>query len=101
MWPRFLNAGLWIGLSCSLLGCGSLFLYPDRNNYFLSAHEQVIFEEGFIPTDDGEKLHYWIVPAQHEKVLAAKSKGLVIQVHGNGQNLSSHVRNLGWITEAG
>lgn len=84
-----------------LTGCGGLFLYPDRDNYFPDAEKYVIRQEGFIPTADGEKLHYWVLPAQKDKVLNKKPKGFVILLHGNAQNLTAHVRNLGWVTAAG
>lgn len=80
--------------------CGSLFLYPDKVNYSPEAAKHVLFEEGVFINKDGQKLHYWFVPAQQEKKAVA-AKGLVIQVHGNAQNLTSHVRSLGWLPTAG
>ncbi len=82
-------------------GCSSLFLYPDRRDYFPDAKKFIVYDEGFIPASGGEKLHYWMIPPQKNKVPLKESKGIIIQVHGNAQNLSSHVRGLGWITEAG
>lgn len=86
----------------SLVGCSGLFLHPDRANYFPEAKLKIVYEEGFIPTEEaGEKLHYWVVPAQLNKVLDKKPKGVVVQVHGNAQNLTAHVGSLGWLTAAG
>lgn len=82
-------------------GCSGLFLYPDRYNYFPDVFKYVELSEGNIPTTSGAKLHYWMIPAQHNKQVDKVQKGLVVQIHGNGQNLTSHVRGLGWITEAG
>ena len=47
------------------------------------------------------ELHYWRIPAQKRKVVDPHPKGWVVQVHGNAQNLTSHVRGLGWVTELG
>jgi uncharacterized protein len=82
-------------------GCSGLFLHPDKVNYFPKAKDFVVYDEGFIPASKGEKLHYWRIPAQKNKELFKDPKGIVIQVHGNAQNLTSHVRGLGWITEEG
>ena len=81
--------------------CSGLFLFPDHFNYFPQVREKVVIDEGEIPTPDHQKLHYWIVPAQKNKTLDEKPKGLIILCHGNAQNLSAHDLNLGWITEFG
>lgn len=82
-------------------GCTNVFLQPDKANYFANVDKFVVHEEGFIPASKGEKLHYWILPPQKNKVVMKESKGIVIQVHGNAQNLTSHVRSLGWLIENG
>jgi uncharacterized protein len=83
------------------LGCSNLFLFPDNDNYFREIGNYVEYQEGFIPTPDGEKLKYWLVPAQVKRNLDKKPKGIVVQVHGNAQNLTAHIRSLGWLTEKG
>ena len=89
---------------CALLfitGCSGLFLHPDRNDYFPDPTKYIVYEEGDFPSPSGELLHYWLIPAQHAKVLRKDPKGLVTQIHGNAQNLTAHVRNLAFLTEAG
>jgi alpha-beta hydrolase superfamily lysophospholipase len=94
--PPLLAAILLLSVSCT-----HLFLFPDHQNYFPDAGQKILFEEGFIDTADGEHLNYWLLPAQTDKKKDEHPKGLVIQVHGNAQNLSSHVRSIGWLTAAG
>ena len=90
---------LHIALLFACVGCSRMFLFPDRLNYFPEVQKALILEEGFFDSD-GEKLHFWFVPAQ-KRGARLDSKGLVIQVHGNAQNLSSHVQSLIWLTEEG
>lgn len=85
----------------SLFGCSDIFLQPDHVDYFPDVRRYVVLEEGNIPIRDGSRLHYWLIPAQQQRVVSRNPKGMVIQVHGNAQNLSAHVHGLGWLTEEG
>lgn len=82
------------------VGCTNVFLQPDRVDYGEPVRKMAIVQEGFLPAHDGLKLHYWFLPAQINNK-ATPAKGLIIQIHGNAQNLTSHVRNAGWLTAAG
>jgi uncharacterized protein len=82
-------------------GCGGFFLYPDKANYFPDAKKHIVYDEGFIPASKGERLHYWRIPAQKNKELEKNPKAIVVVAHGNAQNLTSHVRGSGWLTEYG
>lgn len=84
----------------SLSACTNVFLQPDKVDYGAPVRESAIIDEGFFPTTDGLQLHYWLIPAQ-QKNKVTDAKGLIIQMHGNAQNLTSHVRNAGWLTAAG
>ncbi len=81
-------------------GCTNLFLQPDRLNYFPDINKHFLVEEGEIPAANGAMLSYWLLPAQLKKKMSP-SKGLVVQFHGNAQNLSSHVHTLAWLPAAG
>ncbi|MGE4132667.1 MAG: alpha/beta hydrolase [Bdellovibrionales bacterium] len=84
-----------------LSGCSHLFLQPNKLDYAEKIRDKIQLEEGFIATSDGEKLHYWRIPAQVHKNKLLERKGVVVQVHGNAANLTNHVQGLGWITAAG
>jgi fermentation-respiration switch protein FrsA (DUF1100 family) len=49
---------------------------------------------------DGTMLTGWWMPARKGKV-NGKSKGTIVQFHGNAQNLTSHFMILFWLTEQG
>lgn len=76
---------LTITSSSLLLGCSSLFYYPDRIQYVDTAKLAVQPELLRIPARDGHA-----IPAWHFKSLKGKPKALIIQYHGNAQNMTSH-----------
>jgi len=80
--------------------CSGVFLHPDRVDYSGPMKGNVIVEDGFIDLPAGERIHYWYLPAQIDN-RRTPEKGLIVHVHGNAQNLTAHVRNVGWLTAAG
>lgn len=92
---------LWICFVVCYTGCTGLFLRPDHINYFPKVDEYFVVEEGDIPVTNPDKLHFWYLPPQIKKNVRNKPLGIVVQVHGNAQNLSSHVQSLLWLTELG
>ena len=45
--------------------------------------------------EDGTKLHAWFLPASQ------KPKGSVLFLHGNAENISTHIYNIRWLPKAG
>jgi fermentation-respiration switch protein FrsA (DUF1100 family) len=76
-----------------LAGCSSLFFYPDQTTYITPDRLNLEYEDVFLDTPDGETLHGWWLPAQSEP------KGTVYFLHGNAQNISSHIMNVAWLPE--
>jgi len=95
------HALILVGHLATALGCTHMFFQPDRIHHTPRIAEHVLLYEGFIPTPDGQQLHYWYLPAQLRKVAMSRAKGLIVQLHGNAENLSSHVMNLAWVLMAG
>lgn len=98
---RVVKVVVYLALAFAASACTGVFLQPDHVNYFPEVRQKLLLETGFIPTADGQSLNYWILPAQINMSANPHPRGLVIQVHGNGQNLSSHIRSLEWLTAAG
>ena len=73
-------------------GCNSVFYQPDAQRYrpLPAGGEDVWFA-----SRDGTRLHGWFLPAQ------GKAKGTVVHVHGNAQNLTSHVGFVDWLPAQG
>jgi len=76
-----------------LAGCSSLFFYPDQTTYITPDRLNLDYQDVFLDTPDGETLHGWWLPAQSEP------KGTVYFLHGNAQNISSHIMNVAWLPE--
>ncbi|MDC0662466.1 alpha/beta hydrolase [Marinobacter sp. SS21] len=85
-------------LACSLLlsGCSGLFFYPDRVVYLTPDRLNLSYRDVYLETGDGETLHGWWLPAATDTSL-----GTVYFLHGNAQNISSHILNVAWLPEAG
>lgn len=89
---------LGLTLIASLLmqaGCSGLFFYPDRNVYVTPDRLNLDYQDVYLDTDDGETLHGWWLPSQ------GAAKGHVYFLHGNAQNISSHLLNVAWLPERG
>lgn len=79
-----------------LAGCANgLFYFPDRKDYETQAGYSIPHEDVWITSRDGTRLHGWFLKAQGE------AKGTVVFLHGNAQNLTSHVLYVDWLPAAG
>lgn len=85
-WAAFL-------LLTGLTGCTGLFFYPDASVYSTPAQIGVKIEEVRIPSAAGA-LHGWWLPAE-------QPRGSILFLHGNAENLTSHVLNVAWLPSRG
>lgn len=92
---RFLLCCLCIPML--LAGCAnSLFYFPDRVDYEPRLVHPVPHQDVWIKrSDSSQRLHGWWMKAQGEP------KATVLFLHGNAQNLTSHVAYVDWLPEAG
>ena len=74
-------------------GCSSVFFYPDQVTYVTPDRLNLEYDDVYLDTPDGETLHGWWLPAEPEP------KGTVYYLHGNAQNISSHIMNIAWLPE--
>lgn len=93
---RILLLLLLAGLPLLLAGCAnSLFYYPDRHDYEPQLVHAVPHEDVWIDTTDGLRLNGWFLKAQ------GTARATVVFLHGNAQNLTSHVAYVDWLPAAG
>ena len=92
---RVLLTAAAVVLAILQTGCTSLFFYPDSQVYITPDRLELDYEDVWLDTPDGETLHGWWLPAQGEP------RGDVYFLHGNAQNISSHILNVSWLPEAG
>jgi len=76
-------------------GCSSLFFFPDRVTYVTPDRLNLDYRDVSMDTSDGETLHGWWLPAE------TPAKGTIYYLHGNAQNISSHILNVAWLPREG
>lgn len=89
---------LLLCLSAAVLlqsGCSSLFFFPDQTTYITPDRLDLAYENIYLDTADGETLHGWWLPAE------GQPNGTVYFLHGNAQNISSHLLNVAWLPAEG
>lgn len=79
-----------------LTGCSSFFYYPDSNTYYRPEQFKISSKNIEMISSDGTAIQGMLLRSK-KKV----SKGLVVQFHGNAENMSSHMTSLMWLTDLG
>jgi fermentation-respiration switch protein FrsA (DUF1100 family) len=102
---RLLLSGV-IAATVTLSGCSGLFFFPDQTTYLTPDRLNLEYSDAFINTPDGEVLHGWWLPAvalqsAGSDAEANSAKGTVYYLHGNAQNISSHIMNVAWLPGQG
>lgn len=79
-----------------LAGCGrNLMFFPMEQWVQNPARLGLAYEDVVLIHGDGLRLHGWWLPAQGD------AKGTVYFLHGNAQNVSTHIMSVHWLPEAG
>jgi fermentation-respiration switch protein FrsA (DUF1100 family) len=81
----------------SFSGCSSMLYYPTRIEHVDRKKMIVKPIDLTFPSEDGTILHAW----QFHAAAGTPSKCVILQFHGNGQNLSTHFFSLYWTLEHG
>ena len=87
---------LAIGAAFVVSGCGRLYFFPDGQLRVLPSQIGLDYEDVFIDSGD-ERLHGWFLPAGGE----ATRGPAVLFLHGNAENISSHIGNVHWLPPQG
>lgn len=85
----------------ALAGCTSvtsLFFYPQSQLIATPAEAGLSYQDVWLNTADNIKLHGWWIPAQGEQ---PDSNVMLLYVHGNAENISSHSRSIYWLPNSG
>ncbi len=94
---QFSLLAAWIGLFSlyTMSGCVSRFYYfPTNKQYYTPEEMGFRYQEFWIDSTDGVRLHAWYIPA-------ANAKGTIVHFHGNAENISSHFLSLLWLVNQG
>jgi uncharacterized protein len=87
-------------LACALglSGCNSLssfLFYPDQHYYQQPENLGLTADRITLNTNDGEQLACWFL---HGK---GQARGRILFLHGNGENISTHINSVAWLTLEG
>jgi len=99
----YFSSRIWHALLLSLIyifmsGCtslSSLLFYPKKNYYYTPEKLGLSAERISITTSDGELLANWLLKSPIEP------KGTILFLHGNGENISTHIRSVAWLPQQG
>jgi len=89
---------IWIiALNCLFfISCNQLYFQPSPDELYLLNPNPKLWEDRFIATPDGGRLHARLFHSQQDS-----SKGLIVHFHGNAENLTSHFMHFFWIVNEG
>lgn len=87
---KFLFWTALVPITLAVSGCSSLYYFPQKKELVYRHKLPIQPEDVYFNSEDGTKLHAW-----HFKALnTAEPKAVIVQFHGNGQNLTTHFLSL-------
>jgi len=76
-------------------GCSSIFFFPQKSHLQTPDQLGLDYEDIFFTSTDNLTIHGWWLNAK------APVKGTVYFLHGNAENISTHIHNVAWLPEFG
>jgi hypothetical protein len=106
---RLFSSTLILYLSLVLSGCSnltSLFFYPQKHYLRTPEDINLAYEEVITQAADGTELVSWFLPAtveseQYDSFSAKSQPPIVLFLHGNAENISTHIGSVYWLPEQG
>jgi hypothetical protein len=78
-----------------LAGCTGLIFHPLPHHVLTPDRLGLAYRDVAIVAAEGVRLHAWFLPA------SAPRQGSVLFLHGNAQNVSTHIASVAWLPAAG
>lgn len=78
-----------------LAGCTGLIFYPLPHHLLTPDRLGLAYRDIAFTTADGVSLHGWFLPA------TAPRQGSVLFLHGNAENISTHIASVAWLPGTG
>jgi pimeloyl-ACP methyl ester carboxylesterase len=85
-----------LALILSASGCGSPFFHPTREHVPVPGLENTARQDIWFESEDGVPLHGWLL-SPRDRV----SRGTILFLHGNAENISTHVQSVLWLVQEG
>jgi hypothetical protein len=83
------------GLAAALGGCSGLIFQPMRELVLTPDEIGLDYRDVHLEAEDGVRLHGWFLPAEPPR------RGSVLFLHGNAQNISTHIASVAWLPAEG
>jgi pimeloyl-ACP methyl ester carboxylesterase len=91
----FLARALAVLPALLLAGCTGLIFQPLPDHLLTPDRIGLPWRDVAFTTADGVRLHGWFLPA------SAPRQGSVLLLHGNAENISTHIASVAWLPGAG
>lgn len=75
-------------------GCSSYFFYPMKELVQTPEKGGLKYDDIEVTTEDGLNIHGWLLKAE-------QPKGIVFFLHGNAENISTHIGSVHWLPAQG
>lgn len=92
---KYLNIILLILSAVLLGGCSRLYFYPWAGWVQNPARQGLDYEDIILLHPGGMRIHGWWLPAE------GKTRGTVYYLHGNAENVSTHLNSVQWLPAHG
>lgn len=92
-----LRLGAFVLAAILLSGCSKLFFYPMEPWVQNPENQGLKYEDIVLIHPRGLRIHGWWLPAAREVPV----RGTVYYLHGNAQNISTHLANVQWLPGQG
>ena len=89
-----LPAFILLIIACSS-GCSSVFFFPQRQHLQTPDQLGLEYEDIFFTSVDDTRIHGWWLQAK------APVRGTIYFLHGNAENISTHIHNIAWLPARG
>jgi len=82
-------------VATALCGCSGLLFFPANELVRTPAALGLEYQNVELTAADGTLLHAWWLPA------VEKPRGTILFLHGNAENISTHIHNVRWLPASG
>jgi fermentation-respiration switch protein FrsA (DUF1100 family) len=88
-----------IGVCAVFGGCNNFFYYPSQTMVRTPSEVGIQYEPVTIAGDADPKLSGWFLPVHRD--VKGEVKGTVLFLHGNAENISTHLGSVYWLPKEG
>lgn len=93
---RFVLPNTLLAVVLAVSGCAGMFFHPMEEHVLDPADHGIAYRDIWFEAADGVRLHGWLLPAETDE-----STGTVVFLHGNAENVSTHIAAVYWLPEHG